>query len=447
MKGSDLEAYFIKIFRIKKHQISNPTIYLIFNTQNYQKMSLSKWSRIYYNKMVESIAFYPALIAVGFLFLSYFMLVLDFSPFGKELKTNLSWLSLKDAGTARTIISTVAGAIISLTVFSFSMVMIVLNQAASQMSNRVLTSMIENRFQQVILGIYIGTIVYALFLLSTIRDISTGIYVPALSIYLLILLTVIDIFLFIYFLDYVTQTVKYETVIDRVRTQTRASMEKDFEAIKKEKPTWEHWPSKEIKAVKSGYFQSLNKKRMLQYCAEHDLYVSFRFLPGTYILQDTPCMTVYAEGEITKDDLKTISDAVDVYSGQPIDQNADYGFNQLAEIALKGLSPGINDPATAVLSLNSLFSLLQYKMTQELPELLFDDEKTARIYRPTSTFLQSFEKCIIPIWNYGKNDQYIQNELWAMLTQLQNLDSDNQYTFLFEEWIEKIEQQKLKSEA
>ena len=164
-------------------------------------MSFSKWIRIYYKKTVESIAFYPALIAVGFLILSWGMLAFDFSDYGKQIKSGLSWLSLKDASTARTIISTVAGAIISLTVFSFSMVMIVLNQAASQMSNRVLNSMIENRFQQIILGIYIGTIVYALFLLSTIRDISSGIYVPAFSIYALILLTVIDIFLFIYFLD------------------------------------------------------------------------------------------------------------------------------------------------------------------------------------------------------------------------------------------------------
>ena len=156
------------------------------------------------------------------------MIEFDFSDYGKEIKNGLPWLSLKDASTARTIISTVAGAIISLTVFSFSMVMIVLNQAASQMSNRVLNSMIENRFQQVILGIYIGTIVYALFLLSTIRNITSGIYVPAFSIYLLILLTVIDIFLFIYFLDYVTQTVKYETVIDRVRTQTLKTIERDF---------------------------------------------------------------------------------------------------------------------------------------------------------------------------------------------------------------------------
>lgn len=402
-------------------------------------MSLQKWTRIYYNKMVESIAFYPALIAVGFLFLSWIMLVLDFSPFGKELKTNLSWLSLKDAGTARTIISTVAGAIISLTVFSFSMVMIVLNQAASQMSNRVLNSMIENRFQQIILGIYIGTIVYALFLLSTIRDISSGIYVPALSIYLLILLTVIDIFLFIYFLDYVTQTVKYETVIDRVKKQTFQSMEKNFEPIKKEDlPTWEHLSFQEVTVQKSGYFQGFNEQKLVNYCAENDLYVSFLFPKGTFILEKTPSLRVYGKKEISKDQLKNISDSADFFSGQPIDRNADYGFNQLAEIALKGLSPGINDSATAVLSLHALFSSLQYKMTHELPEILFDDQKTGRIYRPTSTFLESFEKCIVPIWNYGKDDQYIQNELLAMLNQLKNLDLKRKFSALFEEWIPKI---------
>jgi uncharacterized membrane protein len=160
------------------------------------KFNILKNFRIYYHKITGSIAFYPALLAIGFLFLTWMMLVIDYSEWGKSIKSNTSWLSLKDATTARSIISTIAGAIISLTVFSFSMVMIVLNQAASQMSNRVLSSMIGNRFQQTVLGFYIGTIVYSLFLLSTIRDIDSGVYVPALSIYLLILLTVIDIFLF-----------------------------------------------------------------------------------------------------------------------------------------------------------------------------------------------------------------------------------------------------------
>ncbi|MBC7556048.1 MAG: DUF2254 domain-containing protein [Chryseobacterium sp.] len=407
-------------------------------------MSLSKWTRIYYKKVIESIAFYPAIIAFGFLILSYVMLQLDFSPFGKQIKSGLSWLSLKDASTARTIISTVAGAIISLTVFSFSMVMIVLNQAASQMSNRVLNSMIENRFQQMILGIYIGTIVYALFLLSTIRDISSGIYVPALSIYLLIFLTVIDIFLFIYFLDYVTQTVKYETVIDRVQKQTMHSMQDNFSEISENLLTWADMPFIEIKAQTSGYFQDFNKKKLLAICKEKDCFINFKFRQGTYILKGIPCVLLYYSCNISQENLQEISDTVDFFSGQPIDKNADYGFNQLTEIALKALSPGINDPETAVLSLHAIGSLLTYKLSHKMPSLIFDSSETARIYLPTSSFIDNFEKCIAPIWNYGKRDQYIQNELFALLEQLHKLDLKNTYSRTFEAWFLKISDAKLK---
>jgi len=246
------------------------------------KFNLPKHFRIYYNKITGSIAFYPALLAISFLLLTWVMLVIDFSEWGKNIKANTSWLSLKDATTARSIISTIAGAIISLTVFSFSMVMIVLNQAASQMTNRVLSSMIGNRFQQTVLGFYIGTIVYALFLLSTIRDISSGVYVPALSIYLLILLTVIDIFLFIYFLDYVTQTVKYETVITRVQKKTMRKMQEEYNQDKQQISTWKELPYVEIKTPKSNNFQGFNKTFLLEICAKEDLYIDF-FIPKKHL--------------------------------------------------------------------------------------------------------------------------------------------------------------------
>jgi uncharacterized membrane protein len=175
-------------------------------------------------RLFNSIAFYPAVIAFFFLGVSVLMVLLDSSELGKSIKSRWELLRLQDASTARSIISAVAAGIISLTVFSFSMVMVVLNQAASQMSNRVLDKLIGNRFQQFILGFYIGTIVYALFLLSTIRDIDDGIYVPSLSTYLLILLTITDIFLFIYFLHYITQSVKYNIVIDRIHDETKKSL-------------------------------------------------------------------------------------------------------------------------------------------------------------------------------------------------------------------------------
>ncbi|MDZ4710941.1 MAG: DUF2254 domain-containing protein [bacterium] len=405
------------------------------------KINLTKWSRIYYNKVTESIAFYPALIAVGFLLLSWGMLEIDFSEWGKRVKGGLSWLSLKDASTARSIIATVAGAIISLTVFSFSMVMIVLNQAASQMSNRVLTSMIENRFQQVILGVYIGTIVYALFLLSTIRDIDSGVYIPALSIYLLIILTVIDIFLFIYFLDYVTQTVKYETVIHRVQKHTMATMEKKFEDLKEENVSWSHLPFIEIRSDESNYFQGFNVKKLLKIASEKNLYICFLYKQATYLIKGVVFMKVYGTGIIDEECKNDLLSTTDFFKGQPIDRNAEYGFNQLAEVAIKALSPGINDPGTAVISLHSLSDLFAYKLYHNLPSIRLDDEGVKRIYIPCSSFNDMFEKCINPIWNYGKKDDYIQFELLHIIEQLKTADVKNWYSETFDTWTSKIQMQ------
>ena len=182
--------------------------------------NLRYWFINKFQKVLNSISFYPALIGLLFLILAIMMLGFDFSIQGKNVKSHINWLNIKDATTARSIISAIAAGIISLAVFSFSMVMIVLNQAASQMSNRVLDKLIGNRFQQIVLGIYIGTIVYAFFLLSTIRDIDSGLYIPSLSIYLLIIITISDIFLFIYFLHYITQSGKYEVIVRRIHDNT-----------------------------------------------------------------------------------------------------------------------------------------------------------------------------------------------------------------------------------
>lgn len=404
-------------------------------------MGIGKWLRVNYNKITESIAFFPAIIAIGFLLLSWGMLEADFSPWGKQLKSGLSWVSLKDASTARSIISTIAGAIISLTVFSFSMVMIVLNQAASQMSNRVLTSMIENRFQQIVLGFYIGTIVYALFLLSTIRDIDSGVYIPALSIYLLIILTVVDIFLFIYFLDYVTQTVKYDTVIHRVKDQTMDTMTKKFIDTAEIVPNWSALPYVEIKSQESNYFQGFNEKKLLKIACEKDLHISFLYKEATYLIKGIAFMQVYSDEKIDDDCMNEILSASDFYKGQPIDKNADYGFYQLAEVAIKALSPGINDPATAVLSLHALSDLFSYRLHHHFPAVVKDKNEEPRIFVVSSSFNNLFEKCVHPIWNYGEKDEYIQKELILMIEQLKKVDCRNLYHQILNNLKKKIEKQ------
>lgn len=381
--------------------------------------SILKWFWTIYKQTIASIAFIPALIAIFFLLLSFFMVQFDFSQSGKDIKSNAHWLTLKDASTARSIISSIVSGIISLTVFSFSMVMILLNQAASQMSNRILDKLIGNRFQQTVLGFYIGTIVYALFLLSTIRDINSGIYVPAISTYFLIGLTVIDIFFFIYFLHYVTQSVKYETIIHRIHHTTRKSLEKNCVAKSDTDRQSDLIDSTIVNAYKSGVFQGFVHNGLLSFCRKEDIVISFLFTTGTFVFEGNPLLEIKCKqplSEKLQDDLSTL---INIHRGQEIMSNYYYGFRQLMEVAVKALSPGINDPGTAVLSLQALGDLLAFRLHNHPLTHIKGSEGIVRIITKERSFNQIFADCIYPIWDYGKEDRVVLKELRHVLVQLQ----------------------------
>jgi uncharacterized membrane protein len=384
------------------------------------KKRVLKWVRRYYTNVVDSIAFYPALIALSFLVLSYLLLLFDFSELGKNLKAKLlDFISLKDASTARTIASTIAGGILSLTVFSFSMVMLLLNQAASNMTNRVLGSLIGNRFQQIVLGFYIGTIVYALFLLSTIRDIDSGVYVPALSVYLLILLTIIDIFLFIYFLHYITQSVKYETIIERIYTKTLNEL-KSHCHLKTAAPLQLDLPDRytDFTARESGYFQGIEQETLLNLCTQHNWIIRFHYQVGSFIVYNTPILSIYTSKPISEEMEIQLELALNFYRGEPIEKNPYYGFKQLTEVAVKALSPGINDPGTAILSLHALTDLLAYRFNHHPTRTIADEHGTERIILQEEVVEELFEKSIAPIWDYGKEDRLLQTAMQQMLLQM-----------------------------
>lgn len=382
------------------------------------KHIFAKWLRHSFYKITGSIAFYPALIVIGFLLLSWLMLELDFSSFGKHIKSNYLLIRLRDASTARTIASTIVTGIISLTVFSFSMVMILLNQAASQLSNRTLEGMISNRFQQIVLGFYIGTIVYALFLLSTIRDIDNGIFVPALSIYLLLLFAVGDMFLFIYFLHYITQTIKFETIIKRIHDQTLQTLkshQNDKNNIPECKP---NGSGQIIKMPRSDFYQGFNTRELIRFAEKYHGVIDFLHPHGTYLLNEVPLLKFYAKHLLTKKQSDELLDTLDFYAGQSAEKNAYFGFHQLTEIALKALSPGINDPQTAVLSIYALTDLFAYFLKHDQQNIYLNKDQEALIFLKERSFEDLFTESYAPIWCYGKHDQFIQQALKFMLPQL-----------------------------
>lgn len=398
-----------------------------------------KWFRQHYFNVVHSIAFYPIIIAFCFLLLAFLLLQIDQSDFGQDLVKRFTWLQLNDSDTARTMVATIAAGILSLAVFSFSMVMILLNQSAVNMSNRILDSMIGNRYHQVILGAYIGTIVYALFLLSTIRDIDSFVQIPSLSIFFLIALTIIDIFLFIYFLHYITQSVKYETIINRLHKSTYQSLIENYTEDTPNRLEERSFDGDTLYAEKSGYLHGIARKSLLEFCQKNELKLAFNYPFGTYLLENNIYATIATDKKLNDEQRKQLRQLIDISNNQiKVEQDPYLGCKHLAEVAIKALSPGINDPGTAIQSLNAIGDILSYRISNHPQERLKDDEGVERIYLIDYSFEDYINTCVWPIWDYGKEDRMIQKNMLHILKQLTNISKRAEDTKAIEPLLKEV---------
>ena len=374
------------------------------------------WLISRYQLIVSSIAFLPGVLSISFLILAAILFLFDVSEAGQQLKADLPWLTIKDPSTARSILGAIAGGVISLTVFSFSMVMIVLNQAASQMSNRILDKLIGNRFQQIVLGVYIGTIIYTFFMFSTIRDTGDSFQIPSLSIFILTVLTVFDIFLFIYFLHFITQSVKYDVIINRIESATFEGMKEFCLAENEVKEDTEFLSMSMIHAKRSGIFEGFDTKEIMDFCEENECSLLAIYPMGTFILRGQPILK--CSRTLTDTQVEIALQGIILSQQESVDRNYEYGLRQLSEIALKALSPGINDPGTAIISFRGLIDLLGFRAIHFPPSILSREGKPNLLYRKEYSFDSLFERIIYPIWDYGKEDRMLRLEFRLLLNQL-----------------------------
>ncbi len=191
----------------------------------------------------------------------------------------------------------------------------------------------------------------------------------------------------------------------------------------------------------SNYYQGFNKPSLLRFAEKHDALVQMLHSSGSYLLEGSPLLIVSGEKKLHKEDIDELVVAIDLYSGQPIDKNSYYGYHQLAEVAIKALSPGINDPETAVLSIHALTDLFRFRLFNYLPLTLADENKVIRVAMKELSFEELFAECFYPIWKYGKEDRYIQNSLLQMMEQLIDCDIRKENLIPLQQFKDKIKLQ------
>ncbi len=221
-----------------------------------------------YTSVVNSISFLPTLICLFYFFLVITFLIMHSLGMDYKLKESIPFFEIQGAETARAVITSMLTGLISLSVFSFSTVMVVINQASSNYSPKVIEGLINNRSNQYILGVYIGSILYLLIVLLQVADYDEY-NIPHLAILFGILTSMYCLVLFVQFIHSISTSVKISSIIERIYTSTKKQIEDKKNVnninfiIKMEIGEW--FP---YSLPKSGYFQRimLNNLKKITWC-------------------------------------------------------------------------------------------------------------------------------------------------------------------------------------
>lgn len=368
-----------------------------------------------YLNVTSSMAFLPTIIAVSLFFMALATLSMDqFTP-ESVLSYKLQIKNIIYPDSARALLGAIAGGTISLVVFSFSMVMVVLNQTASNYTPRVLPSLIGNKFHQVIMGIYLGTIVYTFMVLASIQSKIYAFEVPSLSILINALLSLICLALFLAFVRSISEKIQIGNIINRLYEETCSTLELNMKKelhVKSDKlPDTAAWAL--VCSPVAGYFDSINERQLLK--TTKTLNITIRLLVpfGSFINQRDPFF--YVSRQLNDEEKEEIFQLVVMRHQEIVKQNYLYGFKQLTEIAVKALSPGINDPGTAIQAIDRLTDLMVIHLGLKHDPILLDDKKNLRVIYKAVQISELFYFCFSSIRNYTTKDMPVILKLLRMI--------------------------------
>ena len=376
-----------------------------------------------------SIALYPVLIPAAYAALAALVLAFESTATAAALRDKLP-SGLTDADNSREILGTLITGIISLTVFSFSMVMVVLNGAAARLSPRVLPGLVSDTRNQVTLGIYLGSIVYFLLLIGTLNK-NDPASVPALGLLLALLFGMSCMALFVVFIRSVSQSIQVDWILSQLYNGASTNLEKRRRRIAgiaglPEAGEW--WC---VPAARPGYLREVNERRLGKILRKRGLLAMIQVEPGFFLIEGQPLIK-FSEPQ-SEDDAAEVLDCFDFHDKEFAGANVSYGMRQMSEIAVKAISPAINDPGTAIRAINLIGVLL--KRLGGVPS--FDIgciDGQARLFYPQPDMRRLLQTVIAPIRIYAGHDpQVLITLLRCMKNALHGEPSDTQLDALYEE--------------
>ncbi|CAN5558089.1 DUF2254 domain-containing protein [soil metagenome] len=333
------------------------------------------------------------------------------------------------ADAARTVLDAVASSLITVTALTFSLTVVTLQLASSQFSPRLLRTFTRDLVVQSTLGLLLGTFAYALTVLRTVRTAAPGRpeFVPDLSVTLGYLLAVVSVIGLILFLAHLARTIRVEsmlrsvhedasTLIDRTLSPSDAVPQQFADLV----PTGH---ARLIRAVSSGFLVRILEEDLLREAVAADGVVVVEVCPGASIVSGVPIGAVFRRGdaaeELSDETVATVAGALVTGFERTDVQDVSFGLRQLTDVAVKALSPGINDPTTAIHALGHSSALLGALAAHDLgPRVLRDGEGGVRVVLARADLGAMLHLALDQVARYGSSEPAVLVRCFQLLREL-----------------------------
>ncbi len=386
--------------------------------------------RYLWYRATSSLWLVPAAMIFGAILLAFAMLTLDnVVPWGWARP--LHWLLPVGTEGARQVLATIAGSMITVASLVFSMTLVTLTLASSQLGPRLITRFMRDPINQVVLGTFIATFVYALLILQTVSETVTEAgtppVVPHLAVLVALILTLLSLGWLIYFIHHVAEAIQADSVIAEISDELALAIRRRFPELEAgptlplETPFLDRLaePAGVVGGGESGYVQAIDARALLRAASEHGLLIKVEARPGSFVVAGAPLLLVWPRERLSEELARELDRAVVIGPKRTSTQDIDFAVNALVEIALRALSPGINDPRTAISCIDRLTqALAEMIQLPEPPALVADDDGALRLIVRPAGFEAVIAAALDPIREAGRGQAWVLSRLAEVLAVL-----------------------------
>lgn len=388
--------------------------------------------RNYWIGLRASLWFVPSLIVLASMMAAVLMTETD-GRVGLELATRWPRLFGASANASRAILAAIATSMVTVAGVVFSITIVALSLTSTQYSPRVLRNFMRDRPTQVVLGVFMGIFAYCLIVLRTIRSADYGDFIPSLAVLAGMVYALAGVALLIYFIHHVAESIQAASIPARISHDTAGAIERLFPQDIGQPPAHDQamapplprdWTA--VRADKDGYVTGTDSDSVLQFALDHDRIVRLTAATGAFVVAGSPVIELSGTVPLADGDAQRLRAWVSLAPQRTVEQDAAFGLQQLVDVALKALSPGINDPTTACMCIDRLGALLARLASRRIPEPYRMVHGQLRVIAPAPDFAGLVKLAFDPVVAHSRGDLQVLGRMLDTLAFVAQATADPQ---------------------